>query len=248
MRARKSNPTASREKPRQSAFTKEGTKARGNAGTKPAELRSIGLALNAIASEIQRAAEKIYSANVLCVLCVFAVLICGCGVPAVAVMAQAQSMHRATAEYRNAAAEWSADVEQGDSTREAAIIAAFAQRLRAKGATDSQVAEAIAQFTAALGKIRADRYAADERLRVVLDNCDALDESADALHQLALDSQSLDDEWRRYVTNNFAAWKTSQAEAAQARAAARTARQQRRADIVGQILKTLPIPTSQPSR
>ena len=174
-------------------------------------------------------------------LCAGVLVVGGCGVPPMAVMSQSQMLHRAGAEVRNAAAEWAADVQAGDDAREAAAIGAFVARIRRAADNEPQIATDTAAFTSALTSLRRDRYAADERLRVVLDNVDAVDEAADAMQQLAVESQSLNDEWKRYVTDNLAAMKAAQQDAAAQRAAQRTARQQKRAEIVGQLLSAAPV-------
>ena len=186
--------------------------------------------------------------KVLCALCVSVVSILGCGIQPAVMMSTAQTVRTATAGLRDAAREWAADVETGDTSREARAIAAFVTRLRADGEDEDQIATDTAQFTAALAKLRADRWAADERLRIVMDNCDALDEQADALHQLAVDTQSLDDEWRRYIGRAWDTYKQSQTEAATARQQAQAARQAQRQALVQQLIGTiLPAKTPAPA-
>ncbi len=144
-----------------------------------------------------------------------ALALTGCGVPPAVVMSMAQTISVAAQQQRQAAARWADDLEQADTAREARGIAAFVARIRAAGEDEGQIADATQALIAALDKLRNHRWAADERLRIELANADALDALGEQANTLAVESQTLSDEFRRYLGRAWEAYKEAQILAAQ---------------------------------
>jgi hypothetical protein len=162
--------------------------------------------------------------------------ITSCGVPPAVVMSLAQTMSVAAEQQRQAAARWAYDLEQADAVREARGIAAFVGRIRAAGDDDAKIADATQALIAALDKMRDDRWAADERLRVELTNADALDALGAQANTLAVESQTLNDELRRYLGRAWEAYKEAQVLAAQQAQQKAVTACQVRSDLIRKLL------------
>jgi hypothetical protein len=157
------------------------------------------------------------NATTRCLIAVMglASVLTGCGVPPAVVMSMAQTMSVAAQQQRQAAARWAYDLQQADAVREARGVAAFVARVRAAGDDEARTAEATEALIAALDKLRDDRWAADERLRLELASADALEALGEQANTLAVESQTLNDEMRRYLGRAWEAYKQAQVLAAQ---------------------------------
>jgi hypothetical protein len=92
-------------------------------------------------------------------------------------------------------------VEAADDVREADAIAAFVARLKRDVADDAATAAHVSAFRAAMEKLRADRRVEASRHAVVLDNVRLLGEISGGVRRVALESMSLSDEVKRYLTD-----------------------------------------------
>jgi hypothetical protein len=84
--------------------------------------------------------------------------------------------------------------------------------------------------------MRDDRWAADERLRVELTNADALDALGAQANTLAVESQTLNDELRRYLGRAWEAYKEAQVLAAQQAQQKAVTACQVRSDLIRKLL------------
>lgn len=124
----------------------------------------------------------------------------GCrGGDALVEISAADALDAISAQTRLALDEFHADLGRADDAREAGIIAAFVRRARRDAVEDEKMAVHTRDFTAALGKLRADRETAWQRHFRAIDNVDRIDEVAGGLRRLARQSVSLSDEWDRYL-------------------------------------------------
>jgi hypothetical protein len=96
--------------------------------------------------------------------------------------------------------EYRHDLEQLDDQRRNAAVEAFVVRVRRDHQDNEALAAHTAAFTTALDRIEADRKTAAERRQAAVENLETLGEIADSLRRLAIESMSLDDEARRYLT------------------------------------------------
>ena len=129
-----------------------------------------------------------------------ACVIAGCGGDARVELAAADALHAVARSMELAVNEYHQEVDRYDQTRDDAVIAAFVERVR----SNSQAAEldgSVADFKAALGKIREDRRVEWGRRTAAMENIDVLREVADGLHKIGLDSLNLRDEVRRYLSS-----------------------------------------------
>lgn len=114
------------------------------------------------------------------------------------IQAAAQQMELTLREYHN-------EVNRYDSSRETAVIAAFVSRVRADSQNEAAVNEHAAEFGKALEKIRTDRDTEYARQAAASDNVGVLREMARGLERLGIESLTLQDEVRRYLTSWLAA-------------------------------------------
>jgi hypothetical protein len=124
----------------------------------------------------------------------------GCGGDARVEFAAADALETLAGSLDVAVREYHADLEREDDAREAAVIAAFVNRLRNSAADPAAQERHVADFTTALGRIRSDRACAGGRFNAAQDNLDTLREVTEGLRRLALESLTLRDEARRYLT------------------------------------------------
>jgi len=80
------------------------------------------------------------------------------------------------------------------------VVSAFVARVQAAPDDPVAIDSHVADFKAALRKIRTDRVTEFTRHGAALDNVDVLRELARGLQQLAIESLTLQDEMRRYLT------------------------------------------------
>jgi hypothetical protein len=95
-------------------------------------------------------------------------------------------------------AEYHADLARFDEERQREAVRAFIERVRTDVA-DEEATDAHAEaFRQAMQRLDAERRAAWERYTASLENVATLQEIAQGLRRLALESMSLDDDVRRY--------------------------------------------------
>lgn len=123
----------------------------------------------------------------------------GCGGDAGVELAAAQTIESLADSLSAAVAEYHQEVQAGDDQRESAVVAALIARVRQVAEDESATEAHAADFTEAMGRIRADRAVEWERYRAALDNLGGLKEVAAGLRRVAIESMSLEDEARRYL-------------------------------------------------
>ena len=96
--------------------------------------------------------------------------------------------------------EFKVDLEQLDRQRRKAIVDAFVTRVRTDHENPYALESHTVAFTDALNRLEADRQTACDRRQTALDNVGTLQEIADSLRRIAVESMNLDDEARRYLT------------------------------------------------
>jgi len=105
-------------------------------------------------------------------------------------------------------AEYHEDVRRFDDLRESEVVAAFVERVRRDASDEAATARHVEQFKEALAKIRSDRETERIRRDAADQNVRVLREVADGLRRLAIESLTLDDEIRRYLTGWLEARRT----------------------------------------
>lgn len=123
----------------------------------------------------------------------------GCGGDARLEMSAADALLATADQMELTIQEYHEEVSANDDSRESEVVSAFVARVLV--APDDAVAidSHVADFKAALRKIRADRVTEFTRRGAALDNVDVLRELATGLHRLAIESLTLRDELRRYL-------------------------------------------------
>ncbi len=123
----------------------------------------------------------------------------GCGGDARVELSAADSIESLAGAFERAFQEYHDDLTTGDDLRESAAIAAFVNRIRQTADNPAEQDRHVADFTAALGRIRQDRRVEETRFAATRDNVDTLREVTDGLRRLAVESLTLRDEARRYI-------------------------------------------------
>jgi enamine deaminase RidA (YjgF/YER057c/UK114 family) len=132
--------------------------------------------------------------------CGFCVGVSGCGGDAGLEMRTADVMHSGTAAARQALDEFQADLEAADDAKESMLILNFTQLVLQDIDDQPKVSQHIADFGAALAKLRRMREASRRRYQAAIESLDTMDEVATDLHKFAVDSLTMEDETRRYFT------------------------------------------------
>ena len=152
--------------------------------------------------------------------CAALLVLCGCGGDARvelsagdALLAVANQMERTVQEYHQ-------EVNDYDDARETAVVNAFVARVRKDAADGTLVEGHAAEFTQALAHIRSDRETESGRKSAAMENVSALREVSQGLQKLAIQSLSLQDEWKRYLTSWVEAKQRKEAAAAKSAGAA----------------------------
>src|SRR5262249_39945417 len=96
-------------------------------------------------------------------------------------------------------AEYHQEVSRFDDRREGDVVSAFVVRVRNNSSDEPTVNKHVADFEAALRKIRDDRETEWSRRTAAMDNVSVLREVSKGLQKLAIQSLSLQDEMRRYL-------------------------------------------------
>ncbi len=125
--------------------------------------------------------------------------VAGCGGDARVELSAAAAIQQLTAGLAVAIEEYHAEVGAADDRREAVVVDAFIERIRADHADPAATDQHAEAFRAALGRVRADRAVEWRRYHRTRDMLETLDEIRDGLQQLAIDSLTLSDELRRYL-------------------------------------------------
>ena len=128
------------------------------------------------------------------------VLVAGCGGDARLELSAADALLATADQMALTIQEYHEEVSAYDDSRESEVVSAFVARVQA--ATDDPVAidSHVADFKAALRKIRTDRGTEFTRRESAMDNVHVLRELARGLQRLAIESLTLQDEMRRYLT------------------------------------------------
>jgi hypothetical protein len=123
----------------------------------------------------------------------------GCG-DARLELAAADALTAAADRMETVVAEYHGDVVRLDDSREQAVVEAFVQRVKANPTDEQVVAGHEAAFRSALSMIREDRAVEWRRHAAAAENAAAVREVADGLQRMGLESVSLQDEMRRYLS------------------------------------------------
>lgn len=158
----------------------------------------------------------------------------GCAGNATTALSAGDALGRVADQLDVAVDEYHNDVASHDDRREAEVASAFVARVVANAGDQDKLANDQAQFLMAMAKIRGDREVEWDRRNATKENIDALREVAKGMRRLALDSLSLNDEMRRYLTGWYDTYEQSKA----ARAAEKAANKQAQVDQRNTLIKT----------
>lgn len=124
----------------------------------------------------------------------------GCGGDARLELAAADVLAATADRLEAVVGEYHAEVGAYDDARESAVADAFVARVKAGAADEQAVAEHTAQFRPALERIRQDRAVQWQRHTAATENVAAIREVADGLRRMGVESLTLSDEMRRYLS------------------------------------------------
>jgi len=172
-------------------------------------------------------------------LCVWCVILCaGCsGGDARVEMSAADGLNALADQFDTTIDEYHQDLAEGDTTRESAVIAAFVSRVQRDNA--DAMDKHTAEFSDALAKIRGDREVEFDRRNAAKDNVITLREIGKGLQQLAVQSMTLNDEARRYLTGWVSQYQQARKEAAAASAERKALKKQKAQELSGTVLGLL---------
>lgn len=125
----------------------------------------------------------------------------GCWAGAGVSMSAAEAIDAVAAQTRTALSEYHGEVEAADDAKEAAAIAAFVARLQKDAGDEQAAASHAAAFQTAMAKLRADRRTEWQRHTAAVDNVRLLNEVTAGLRRVAIESLTLQDEVKRYLTD-----------------------------------------------
>jgi hypothetical protein len=146
---------------------------------------------------------------------IVATVVSGCGGDARVELAAADALIAAADRMDTAVAEYHGEVSRFDDTRESAVVAAFIARVQADAGNKEAVAGHSAEFGAALRKIRADRAVEQDRKTATMENVAVVREVAAGLQRMGIDSLSLQDELKRYLSSWIEARQKAKVQAGQ---------------------------------
>lgn len=115
-------------------------------------------------------------------------------------LAAAQSLGLLAQQMELTLAEYHAETQSGDDLREGQAIAAFVARVQKEINDEVALNRSIDDFTEAFKLLRVDRRTEWLRYMDAMENVGLIREVADGLRELAIDSMSLEDDVRRYLT------------------------------------------------
>jgi len=128
-------------------------------------------------------------------------MLAGCGGDARVDLSAADGIRAAADQMELTLREYHNEVVTYDDSREASIVSAFVARLKADRQDDTAIDGHATQFTAALSKIRKDRETEYSRQAAASDNVAVLRELSRGLERLGIESLTLQDEMKRYLTS-----------------------------------------------
>jgi hypothetical protein len=128
-------------------------------------------------------------------------MMAGCGGDARVDLSAADGIRAAADQMELALQEYHKEVSTYDDSREASVVSAFVARLKADRQDDAAIDGHAVEFAAALGKIRKDRDVEYARQAAAGDNVAVLRELARGLERLGIESLTLQDEVKRYLTS-----------------------------------------------
>lgn len=140
------------------------------------------------------------------------ILQCGCVGDARVGLAAADSIDVLTASLGAVLAEYHADIERSDDSRERTAVMALVERLRVDMGDQAKTDAHTNDLLQALERVHADRRVAYKRYTASRDNVSALREVAEGLRRLAIESLSMKDEAERYFTDLLELWRAERAE------------------------------------
>jgi hypothetical protein len=156
----------------------------------------------------------------------------GCTGTATTALSAGDALDRLADQMGTAIDEYHEEVAAGDDSRESEVSAAFVSRVIKNANNAGELKNDQAQFLAALSKIRSDRETEWDRRNAAKDNVAALREVSKGLRRVALDSLSLNDEMRRYLTGWYDTYQKSKAEQDAKKAAQRQANTDKRNELI----------------
>ncbi len=128
------------------------------------------------------------------------ILVAGCGGDARLELSAADALSAVASEMEATVAEYHDEVSRFDDSRESAVVSAFVTRVQADVGDASAIESHASDFEAALRRIRADRETEWTRRAAAMDNVGVLREVSRGLQKLGIESLTLRDEVRRYLT------------------------------------------------
>jgi len=124
----------------------------------------------------------------------------GCGGDARLELAAADALAATADRLDTVVGEYHAEVGAHDDSRESAVVDAFVARVKAGAGDEQTAAEHTAQFRLALERIRQDRAVQWQRHTAAAENVAVVREVADGLRRMGIESLTLSDEMRRYLS------------------------------------------------
>lgn len=155
---------------------------------------------------MSRGARLVVSAVVLIA---FLSCMAGCWGGAPVSLSATHAIDAVGAELRKALDEYHAEVDAADDLREDEAIAAFVARLQRDANDDAATAGHVAAFRAVMVKLRADRRVEAARHTAAVDNIRLLGEISAGVRRVAVESMTLRDEVKRYLTDLLDAQQTA---------------------------------------
>jgi hypothetical protein len=138
----------------------------------------------------------------------------GCGGDARVDLSAADGIRAAARQMELTLHEYHDEVARYDTSREDAVIGAFVSRVKTDGQNDAALTGHVADFRATLDKIRKDRDTEYQRQAAAADNVAVLREMSRGLERLGIESLTLQDEMKRYLTSWLDARRRADASAA----------------------------------
>ncbi|MGQ9650856.1 MAG: hypothetical protein ACUVXJ_12155 [Phycisphaerae bacterium] len=142
----------------------------------------------------------------------------GCGGDARLELSAADALTAAADRMEIVVAEYHAEMDAYDGTRESAVVEAFVERLKSSAGDERAMADHAVQFRLALERVRQDRAVQWQRHTAALENVAAVREVAEGLRRMGIESLTLSDEMRRYLSR----WTEARRQAAMTTAAIQT--------------------------
>ncbi|HSW46336.1 MAG TPA: hypothetical protein VLM89_12275 [Phycisphaerae bacterium] len=139
----------------------------------------------------------------------------GCGGDARVDLSAADGIRAAAGQMELTLREYHQEVSRYDDSRESAVIAAFVTRVRKDNEDEAALDKHSTEFQTAMSRIRGDREVEYTRQSAARDNVSVLRELAGGLERLGIESLSLQDEVKRYLSGRLDAKHRAEAAARQ---------------------------------